>query len=83
MIGVPWSDIDLLIIAEFDKPYLDRLSELLDLVLDTPELIELPPYTLDETPNMLKRMNPIIVDALWEGKVLYRGYKFETLLEEF
>ncbi len=79
----PWSDIDLLVIADFDKPYLDRLAELLDLVADISEPLEFHPYTLDEALTMLRKLNPLIIDALWEGKVLYSDEKFKILQEEF
>ena len=76
---LPWSDYDLLIIADFDEPYLERLRRILDLLADTPLPIEPHPYTLEEALSMLHRGHPTIVDALEEGVKLYTGPGFERL----
>ena len=76
----PWSDYDLLIIADFKEKYLDRIKRVLDIVGDLPIHIEPHPYTLEEAIIMLKKGNPIIVDALEEGKILYAGPELERLL---
>jgi len=68
---LPWSDYDLLIIGDFDEPYLDRIGILLELLKDLPIPIEPHPYTLEEALNMLRRGNLIIIDALEWGKILY------------
>ena len=44
---------------------------------------ELHPYTLEEAVDMLMRGNPIIVNALSEGVVLYKTGEFEVLEETF
>jgi predicted nucleotidyltransferase len=44
---LPWSDYDLLVIADFDKPYLERIKMLLDLLADIPLPTEPHPYTLE------------------------------------
>lgn len=67
----PWSDYDLLIIADFREKYLDRIARVLEVLNDVPLPIEPHPYTLEEALNMLRRGCPTIVDALEEGKVLY------------
>lgn len=78
----PWSDYDLLIIAEFRKEkYLDRVRKVLELLKDVPLSIEPHPYTLDEALEMLRKGNPIIVDALEEGKVLYETPEVRKLKE--
>ena len=77
----PWSDYDLLVIAEFISPYLERIKEVLDLLGDIPLNIEPHPYTLEETIDMLKRGNPTIVNALEEGKILYKNKDFEKISE--
>ena len=79
----PWSDYDLLIIADFREQYLDRIKMILDMLGDVPLAIEPHPYTLEEALSMLKRGNPIIVDALEEGRVLYSTSEFEKLVEEY
>jgi predicted nucleotidyltransferase len=75
----PWSDYDVLVVGAFDKPYLERLKEVLDAVGDAPILVELHPYTLEEAVDMLMRGNPIIVNALSEGVVLHKTKEFEVL----
>ena len=79
----PWSDYDVLVVGAFDKPYLERLKEVLDAVGDAPIPVELHPYTLEEAVDMLMRGNPIIVNALSEGVVLYKTREFEVLEETY
>ncbi|RLE47898.1 MAG: nucleotidyltransferase domain-containing protein [Candidatus Methanomethylicota archaeon] len=78
----PWSDYDLLIIGEFDKPFLDRIGD----VLKTLEEIKLPiepfPYTPREAQDMLKKANPTIVNALEEGKPLYTSQTYQKLVKQ-
>ncbi|AKG38578.1 DNA polymerase III subunit beta [Infirmifilum uzonense] len=81
----PWSDYDFLLIAEFDQPYLRRMAEVLEAVADTELPVELHPYTPDEALSMLEKGNPLIVDALEEGIVLYSSptlHKLKDKLEE-
>ena len=76
---LPWSDYDLLIIADFEEPYLDRLKRILDILADIPLPIEPHPYTLEEALTMLRKGHPTIVDALEEGVRLYVGPGFAEL----
>ncbi len=76
---LPWSDYDLLVIADFKEKYLDRLRRILEIVSDVPVNIEPHPYTLEEATEMLRRGNPTIVDALEEGIVLYASKDLEVL----
>ena len=78
---MPWSDYDLLILADFKKKYLDRIGEILDLLIDVKLPIEPHPYTLNEAIQMLKRGNPIIIDAIEEGKILLSSDEFAKVLE--
>ncbi|HDI31835.1 MAG TPA: nucleotidyltransferase domain-containing protein [Thermofilum sp.] len=80
---MPWSDYDLLIIGEFKERYLERIGNLLELVKELSIEIEPHPYTFKEALNMLKKGNPIIIDAIEEGKLLYKDDKFDKLLEEY
>lgn len=80
---LPWSDYDLLVIGDFDEPYLDRIGSLLYLLEGLPIPIEPHPYTLDEALNMLRRGNLIIIDALEWGKMLYKDDSLEELLEVY
>ncbi len=76
---MPWSDYDLLVIADYRTSYLDRLREIIELLKNIPLPIEPHPYTLEESMELLRRGNPIVVDALEEGKVLYSTMEFEKL----
>ncbi len=78
-----WSDYDLLIIADFSEKYIDRIKKVLEIIGDAPLDIEPHPYTLQEAIEMLKKGNPIIVDALEEGKILYLTEEVSTLINTF
>ncbi|MBS7655812.1 nucleotidyltransferase domain-containing protein [Candidatus Bathyarchaeota archaeon] len=75
----PWSDYDLLVIADFKERYLDRITNLLEVISDVELNIELHPYTLDEAVEMLRKGNPMLVDALSEGVILYQNEDFNIL----
>ncbi len=45
---LPWSDYDLLIIADFKNNYLERIDNILKLIEDIKAHIEPHPYTLSE-----------------------------------
>jgi len=79
----PWSDYDLLIIGDFEEKYVDRIGEILDLLSDIRIPVEPHPYTLQEALQMLGEGNPLIVDAIEEGRVLYRSEDYDRLLEAF
>jgi len=80
---MPWSDYDVLVIADFDKGYMDRLSEIAEFLKDIPISIEIHPYTFDEAIAMLKRGNVLIYDALEYGKPLYVTKRYEDLKKIF
>jgi len=79
----PWSDFDLLVIADFAEKYLDRVGRVLEAVGDVPLEVEPHPYTLEEAISMLKRGNPLIVSALEEGRVLYATDEYRRLLDAY
>jgi len=79
----PWSDYDLLIIGDFNKPYLERLGEVLEALSCTHLPIEPHPYTLIEALSMLSKGNPLIVDALSEGITLYKTSELGVLEEKY
>lgn len=79
----PWSDYDILVIGDFREKYLDRIGELLKTLEGISIEVELHPYTLEEALNMLKKGNPLIIDAIEEGKLLYKDEKFEEVLKEY
>lgn len=75
----PWSDYDTVVIADFKEKYLDRIKRVLELLGDVQLNIEPHPYTLAEAVEMLKKGNPLIVDAVSEGIVLYSRKEFEEI----
>jgi len=79
----PWSDVDLLIVADFSEPYLSRLRELMELLNEFKTPIEPHPYRIDEVKEMLSKLNPLIVDALDEGKQIYVSEEFHEVLNQF
>jgi len=80
---MPWSDYDLLIIADFKERYLNRISKVLDILKNIHLPVEPHPYTISEALEMLRKGNPIIVDALEEGRILYSTAEFEILTKEY
>lgn len=66
-----WSDLDLVIIKETSRPFLQRLKEVALLCqpsVGTDFLV----YTPDEFAHMLDQKNPFILDEIVQkGKVLY------------
>ncbi len=79
----PWSDYDPLIVAGFEKPYLERLGEVIEAVSGSIPPIEPHPYTLREVPEMLDRGNPLVVNALSEGEALYETSEFRVVREKY
>jgi len=80
---MPWSDYDLLIIGDFDTPYLERLRILMDELEGIPIPIEPHPYTLKEALRMLERGHPTIVDSIEEGVPLLTSEKYGILIERY
>jgi len=79
----PWSDYDLLIIGDFEKSYVDRIGDILEILSDVKIPVEPHPYTLKEALDMLNKGNPLIFDAIEEGMVLYSSEDYGKLLETF
>jgi len=80
---VPWSDYDVLIIADFKLSYLDRIGKILESLGRLKPFIEPHPYTLNEALNMLKKGNATIFDALDEGIILHEDGRCTKLRELF
>jgi len=66
------SDVDLLIIKETDRPFVERIGEVLALC-DTVLPIEPLVYTPEELARMMEEGNPFIEQVLREGKVIYES----------
>jgi len=66
------SDIDILVVANFKEPFLDRIRTLMD--LNTFKIpIEPVGYTPEEFSEMKDRKNPFIMEVLEKGKVMYKS----------
>jgi predicted nucleotidyltransferase len=63
------SDIDLIVVYQTSKSFLDRLRELY-LSWNIPKSVDILAYTPDEFAEMM-RENSFIQDAVREGEVLY------------
>lgn len=70
--NMPWSDIDLIVIADFDESFLDRLTKLA-LLNETGLRLEVLGYTPNEFMQMLDRLNPGAIEALEYGIPLIAG----------
>jgi predicted nucleotidyltransferase len=61
-----WSDVDVLLVSDvFPERPLDRLK-----MVDPPEGVEIIPLTLKDFYRLLKRRNPLVVDAQKYGVIL-------------
>ncbi len=69
----PWSDYDLLILADFREPYLERIGRVMEVLGDDLASVEPHPYTTGEALDMLRKGNPTIVHALEYGVVVKEG----------
>lgn len=66
-----WSDLDLAIVKETDKRFIDRIGEVLELTQPTVGL-EVVVYTPQEFDRMVAEGNYFVVDEiLGKGKILY------------
>jgi predicted nucleotidyltransferase len=69
------SDIDILVVAEFQENFLDRITKLMDMnKFGIP--IEPIGYTLEEFEEMKKRNNAFIWEVMEKGKVMYNRMPF-------
>lgn len=64
-----YSDVDLIVVAETDLKFIDRIGKLLEL-LNLPMAVDGFVYTPDEFENMVKSGNPFIQKAIEEGVVI-------------
>lgn len=66
------SDIELIIIKETDRPFLQRIGDVLELC-ESSMTIEPLVYTPQELQDMLDKENSFLQKALAEGKTLYES----------
>jgi len=76
--STPLSDVDLVVIAGFQKPFLERLGELA-LLNETGLPLEILGYTRDEFIDMLDRLNALAIEALEFGIPIMRGAYYAEL----
>ena len=67
------SDIDLLIIKESKKPFLERLKEFSLMLPNNFPRVDVFIYTPTEFEVMRKRENPLVMKALQEGTIIYEA----------
>lgn len=65
------SDVDILVIADFKEPFLDRIKVLLDLNEGIGLPLEPVGYTLEEFREMARGGNRFLQEVLKHGEVLY------------
>jgi predicted nucleotidyltransferase len=65
-----WSDLDLIIVTETSRPFLERFKDFAGLYDVWPRL-DLLIYTPAEFAHMIAEENPLVVDAIREGVVLH------------
>lgn len=71
-----YSDVDLVIIAETTRPFVERFRDYFTLLEASPAPLEMLIYTPDEFQQMQQDENSFILCVLEEGKVIYE--KSET-----
>jgi len=66
------SDIDILVVADFEENFLDRIKKLMDL---NKFRIPIEPigYTPEEFNEMKKRKNAFIIEVVEKGRVMYKS----------
>ncbi len=74
-----WSDLDLVIIKDTSKPFLQRLKEVA-LLCRAPVGVDFLVYTPDEFSQMLAEKNPFLIEeVIRKGKVLYERQPAQTM----
>ena len=77
-----WSDIDLVVIADFGMPFIDRVGKLLELN-ETRAPIEPLGYTFKEFYEMLLKFNPLALESVKSGVPLVGEGMFKRLKSTF
>jgi len=75
---MPWSDVDLIVIADFKKPFLQRLEELAPSI-DSRFSFEMMGYTPQEFMDMLDSLNIKAIEAIEEGFPVRSGPGYKEL----
>ncbi|MEM2149799.1 MAG: nucleotidyltransferase domain-containing protein [Nitrososphaerota archaeon] len=77
----PWSDYDILIIAEFREKHLDRITKILELLKDIELNIEPHPYTIEEATEMLKKKPTNNRHTIRRKNPIHHKKKFEEIIK--
>jgi len=72
-----WSDVDVVLISELTGSPLDRLKK-----INYPAEYEVIPLTLVEFMRMLRKKNPIAVEAVERGIILRDDFNIEKLRKQ-
>ncbi|MCL7388627.1 MAG: nucleotidyltransferase domain-containing protein [Thaumarchaeota archaeon] len=65
------SDVDMVVVADFKEPFLDRIKLLLDLNDEIKLPLEPVGYTVDEFSKMFLEGNSFILEVVEKGRILY------------
>mgnify|MGYP000335994932 FL=1 len=77
-----WSDVDIIVVAEFEESFLDRISTLIELI-EGEAPIEPLGYTPQEFMNMIENCNPTALEAMEYGLPLLGEEAFEEMKKRF
>ena len=67
------SDIDLIVVAPTDRPFVERFRDYLPAILDAGVGVDLLVYTPDEFVRMRAEERPFLIDALAEARQVHVG----------
>ena len=65
------SDVDLAIVAESQRPFVERFKDYFEVITACPVAIEILVYTPEEFEAMRERESPFVLRILEEGKIIY------------
>jgi len=77
-----WSDVDIIVVAEFEESFLDRISTLIELI-EGEAPIEPLGYTPQEFMNMIENCNPTALEVMEYGIPLLGEEVFEEMKKRF
>ncbi len=66
-----YSDLDLVIIADTDRAFVERFRDYIKILEMSPIPVELLIYTHEEFKRMIELENSLIINVLQEGKCIY------------
>jgi predicted nucleotidyltransferase len=67
------SDIDVIVVAPTDRPFVDRFRDYLPAIVDAGVGVDLLVYTPEEFAQMQAQERPFLVDALADARQVYVG----------